>query len=223
MQSKYKPECGDGSHGGSRFVKELYDFLEPTGLTLDCGSGIGSKTIFMKSKGIEVVSIDIDFRSLRNLAEDGPGSIICGDVQYLPFKDNIFDSVMCSEVLEHLPYPELCINEVYRVTKKNGVGVFTTPVFNLHYKILIKIFRKICGIEKDKSHLHVFSILSLNKLISKYFIIDYILHRGYTEILVIKFGLDKNGTFDKKLVVLSKKLPFIKLLSSKVWVRVRKE
>jgi len=134
----YRPECGDGSHGGSRFVEELCDFLGPEGLTLDCGSGSGYKTIFIISKGINVVSIDIDILSLRNLAKDRPGSIICGDVQHLPFKDNIFDSIMCSEVLEHLPDPEMCINEIYRVTKKNGVGVFTTPVFNLNYKILVK-------------------------------------------------------------------------------------
>jgi len=91
----------------------------------------------------------------------------------------------------------------------------------IHLKI--KLFRKICGIEKDKSHLHVFSTSSLSKIICKYFIIEDILNRGYTEILVIKFGLDKNGVFDRKLIILSKYFPFIKYLSSKAWVRARKE
>lgn len=45
-----------------------------------------------------------------------------------PFKDNFFDLVVCTEVLEHLPQsPARTIGEMYRVTKPQGRLLITTP------------------------------------------------------------------------------------------------
>lgn len=224
MNKKYKPECGDGAHGSTRFMKELYSFLEPKGMVLDCGSGIGLKTNYMKSKGLEVISIDIDMSSLRKLKNNIPNTngVICGDIQHLPFKPDIFDSILASEVLEHLPNPNLCTKEVHRVMKRNAVAAFTTPVFNLRIRYLITIWRKICGIEADRSHLHVFSTRQMEKNLRTYFFIEDTVHRGFTELLVIKFGFDKNGKFDKKIVWLCKRCKLITLFASKIWIKAKK-
>jgi 2-polyprenyl-3-methyl-5-hydroxy-6-metoxy-1,4-benzoquinol methylase len=46
----------------------------------------------------------------------------------LPFKDNFFDMIICTEVLEHLPQsPAYALREMHRVTKKNGHLLVTTP------------------------------------------------------------------------------------------------
>lgn len=45
-----------------------------------------------------------------------------------PYKDNTFDLVLCSEVIEHLPQsPIPALKEMYRVTKKGGHLLITTP------------------------------------------------------------------------------------------------
>ncbi len=45
-----------------------------------------------------------------------------------PYKDNMFDVVLCSEVLEHLPQsPVPALAQMYRVTKKDGYVLVTTP------------------------------------------------------------------------------------------------
>ncbi len=45
-----------------------------------------------------------------------------------PYKNDFFDLVLCSEVVEHLPHsPIPAIREMYRVTKPGGHVVITTP------------------------------------------------------------------------------------------------
>ena len=50
---------------------------------------------------------------------------VCADATHLPFKDNSFDVVLCSEVLEHLDSPLKAIKELARASKK--VIVLTFP------------------------------------------------------------------------------------------------
>lgn len=45
-----------------------------------------------------------------------------------PFKDNFFDIIICTEVVEHLPQsPTHALREMHRVTNKNGSLLVTTP------------------------------------------------------------------------------------------------
>jgi len=51
----------------------------------------------------------------------------------LPFKDAVFDTVLCNEVLEHVPEPARLMAEVARVLKPGGVLLLTTPqTWGLH-------------------------------------------------------------------------------------------
>lgn len=45
----------------------------------------------------------------------------------LPYQDQAFDLVTCTEVIEHLENYRRLIREAYRVTKPNGTVIFTTP------------------------------------------------------------------------------------------------
>jgi len=49
----------------------------------------------------------------------------------IPVKDETFDMVLMTEVLEHLEHPELVLAEAHRVLKKKGVLVATMPPFML--------------------------------------------------------------------------------------------
>ena len=46
---------------------------------------------------------------------------------HLPFKNNFFDIVVCTEVLEHLYYPDKVATEISRVLKKDGLAVISLP------------------------------------------------------------------------------------------------
>lgn len=50
------------------------------------------------------------------------------DIQSLSYKDNTFDLVMHSEVLEHVPNPHQALEECKRILKPNGVCIFTIPI-----------------------------------------------------------------------------------------------
>lgn len=51
----------------------------------------------------------------------------------IPFATNYFDSILCSEVFEHLFKIDAILDELHRVTKLGGKIMITTPfVWNLH-------------------------------------------------------------------------------------------
>ena len=50
-----------------------------------------------------------------------------GDAQNLPFADNCIDSVLLLDVLEHLPDPERCLDEVDRVLVGRSVFIILVP------------------------------------------------------------------------------------------------
>lgn len=45
----------------------------------------------------------------------------------IPYENESFDIIYSGEVIEHLNNPDFFVSEVYRVLKKNGLFVFTTP------------------------------------------------------------------------------------------------
>lgn len=53
---------------------------------------------------------------------------VVADVTRIPFRDRAFDSALCTEVLEHLPDPGRCLDEIHRVVKPGGSVLFTVPM-----------------------------------------------------------------------------------------------
>lgn len=63
----------------------------------------------------------------------GRGVDVVGDAHNQPFKDNEFDIILCTEVLEHLREPKMAISEMRRLLKQNGKLLLTTRfIFPLH-------------------------------------------------------------------------------------------
>ena len=53
-------------------------------------------------------------------------SVFC-DAHHLPFVAGAFDSILCTEVLEHLQEPRRAMSEMYRVLRNRGSLLLTTP------------------------------------------------------------------------------------------------
>jgi SAM-dependent methyltransferase len=81
-------------------------------------------------RGHEVVGIDIADANLRRIEAFGMRAIKHDLEQPLPFADGVFDTVVCSEILEHLFRPDLLLREIMRVLKPGGRVILTVP--NLH-------------------------------------------------------------------------------------------
>jgi len=56
-----------------------------------------------------------------------PIADVKADITKLPFEDDSFDVVFCNHVLEHIPDDTKAMQELYRVMKKGGMGIFQIP------------------------------------------------------------------------------------------------
>lgn len=50
-----------------------------------------------------------------------------GSIYQIPFPDDSFDSVVCTQVFEHLAYPTKAVEEIKRILKKDGLALITVP------------------------------------------------------------------------------------------------
>ena len=209
-----------GIHGSGVKPGDIYIFAQLSGLILDIGCGNGDKIeYFRKLKTTkEVIGLDIAEDILKARTNR-----ICADAQYLPFKSNTFDSVICSELLEHLPNPESCIKDIHRILKPRGVVFFSTPTLNILFPILIPIFRKISGAKLEKGeHLHVFSTKRLCNIIEEHLEIVDIKYLGFTAIFNrLNLGTWK-GVLDAKLSDLSKKVPSLRYFAAQAFIKGEK-
>lgn len=57
----------------------------------------------------------------------------CGDAAFLPLADESVDTILCTEVMEHVPNPEKTIEEFARVLRPGGTVITTAPfVYPIH-------------------------------------------------------------------------------------------
>ncbi len=60
---------------------------------------------------------------------------VCAPAEHLPFCDKSFETVLCTEVLEHVPEPSHVLTECFRVMKSGAVLYITVPMtWYLHYE-----------------------------------------------------------------------------------------
>lgn len=58
---------------------------------------------------------------------------VWGDALALPFRDRAFDTALCNQVLEHVPEPQVAMDEMARVLRPGGYLIVTAPhIWGLH-------------------------------------------------------------------------------------------
>ena len=68
--------------------------------------------------------INIDYTTTDLLS---PLADVKADICNLPFEDNQYDIIFCNHVLEHIPDDTKAMQELYRVLKPGGMGIFQIP------------------------------------------------------------------------------------------------
>lgn len=63
----------------------------------------------------------------NSLHENKHLDVVCDITKKLPFKNNSFDTIILSDVMEHIPNPNDVMKEVYRILKPKGVVLMNNP------------------------------------------------------------------------------------------------
>ena len=117
-----------------------FDYLniKANDLILDIGCGEGRHAIGLHvDKKVDVVGLDLsieDIKTAKNRIKDfsiSNNTSSClfglGNIQQLPFKSSSYNSIICSEVLEHVESPQEAMKEMVRVLKPGGVLAISVP------------------------------------------------------------------------------------------------
>jgi len=106
------------------YVKDGDKFID-----LGCGVGIPGRTIKKERRGCEVWGVDISDEIIELNTKNDPFSHYyeghIGALDFLPKK--YFDVVFAGEVVEHMQRPEDLFTDAYRILKKGGRLIVTTP------------------------------------------------------------------------------------------------
>lgn len=60
---------------------------------------------------------------------DLSGGDVVGSALNIPFSNSFFDTVLSTQVIEHIEKPQVMFQEINRVLKKNGHLILTAPLF----------------------------------------------------------------------------------------------
>lgn len=98
-------------------------------IDVGCGEMPYKNLINDSCKIDEYIGVDIENPVYQNEVKPD----VFWDGKTIPIVNDTFDSAILIEVLEHVPYPEIVLNEIHRVLKKGGHLVITVPfLWNLH-------------------------------------------------------------------------------------------
>ena len=110
--------------------RQLKVFLKKAdGNLLDLGCGESPYRFLMEKKRIKYFGVDIDDAEKFDYHKE---DITSFDGKKIPFKNNFFENIICTEVLEHVQDYQTLIDEVYRIMKKDSRAFFTIP-WNARY------------------------------------------------------------------------------------------
>lgn len=94
------------------------------GNVLDVGCGQSPYRFLLDERVTDYYGIDIVDADKFDYANK---DIICFNGRHIPFENEKFDCILCTEVLEHVfDYQDL-VNEMRRVLRSGGVGIITIP------------------------------------------------------------------------------------------------
>jgi SAM-dependent methyltransferase len=100
-------------------------------LDAGCGTGLNLRHLPAGSVGL-----DINPRNVAVLRERLPDHMVVeGDLEAMPFPTDSFATVVCTEVLEHVPDAARALREIGRVLRPGGVMIGSVPARSLIWNL----------------------------------------------------------------------------------------
>ncbi|KKQ27326.1 MAG: hypothetical protein A3H17_04220 [Candidatus Levybacteria bacterium RIFCSPLOWO2_12_FULL_37_14] len=152
------------------FYSSLISLIKPLKAEsiLDAGCGEGFTINKLKENGIgkKIEGMEYSKEAISFGKKLFPHlTIKQGSVYDLPYKDNSFDLIICTEVLEHLEYPIRALKEMLRVSKKYLViSIPNEPLFMISNFLRGK---NLSSLGNDVGHINHWNPLSFKKYLGK--------------------------------------------------------
>jgi len=146
-------------------------------LDLGCGYGFLISRLNEVCLDVRVTGTDISRFQIKNAkSREVQGSLVVCCAEYMPFKDGLFDFVVCSEVIEHVVSPKAALSEMERMLRTGGYLCISTDNPISIYRKIVKFLSRI--MKRKKSAREVFMPLAvLTKLVPNTINVYKILYR----------------------------------------------
>ncbi len=129
--------------------------------------GCGSSVILDALPG--VIGLDVSVPKLRFMRGHLRRGFLAGDVASLPFGDEAFDLLVCSEVIEHVPMDERIFSELRRVLRKGAVLVLGTPDYDrFQWRAIEAVYRRVAPGAYADEHISHYTLASLTRLLGEH-------------------------------------------------------
>ncbi|MDH5661759.1 MAG: class I SAM-dependent methyltransferase [Elusimicrobiota bacterium] len=98
-------------------------------LDVGCGAGVMAKEV--ANRGYEIFGMDYSYNMLKkakaicNVSAKSGITFFRGDIEFLPFKDSIFDMVICLGVITYLKSEHKALHEMSRTLKPGGTMILS--------------------------------------------------------------------------------------------------
>lgn len=109
------------------FFKEIK--FDKVNRFLDIGCGVGWALRFCYNKGVKCIGFDVSEKAIhlsKKILNPEIGTLIA-DGEKLPFADESFDLVSAFGTIEHFSSPAKGLEQIKRITKKNGQMLLVVP------------------------------------------------------------------------------------------------
>ncbi len=117
------------------------------GLALDIGIGTGYTTCAVfgdrPTACVDLHAPNLEYYRRTTAGDSQRALFVIAPATRLPFKEGVFNSILCSEVLEHLEDDDAAVCEIARVLGSDGRVVITVPYTGLGFAG----FLELCGIK----------------------------------------------------------------------------
>jgi SAM-dependent methyltransferase len=109
--------------GIDRFIESSLSEMTPACLILDAGAGECRFKDRFKDK-LRYIAVDSTW---GDQSWDYSKIDVLSQLENLPFRSQVFDSVICTQVLEHVKEPQVVLSELARALKDGGTIILTAP------------------------------------------------------------------------------------------------
>jgi SAM-dependent methyltransferase len=177
---------------------------ESIALDLACSGGIFSN--LLQTRGFKVVGLDLNEDDLE-CAHCNDVMTILASVEQIPLRSEVFSLVVALEIIEHLAYGRILLQESNRVIRKDGDLLTSTPNRLSLEGMRGRIAQLLTGVEYtfwDNSHQYIYRSFEFAQLVKGFFTLQEVW--GYMPFFAI----------DKSMEKILQKTPFYRFFSKPV-------